>query len=79
MIHCTKEVTAMGKTSTEVKQRWINKTYKRIMVSFRMDNPKDRLILNFIEDYKDIIGTSQIFREALTEYIQDNYPYYGKD
>lgn len=68
----------MGKTSTEVKQRWINKTYKRIMVSFRMDNPKDRLILNFIEDYKDIIGTSQIFREALTEYINNNYPYYGK-
>ena len=69
----------MGKTSTEVKQRWIDKTYKRIMVSLRMDSAQDQRILNFLEDYKDIVGTTQIFREAMTQYIDDNYPYYGKD
>ena len=34
----------------------------------------------FLDDYKDVLGgTSQIFREALTQYIEDNFPYYGKD
>lgn len=69
----------MGRASTEAKQRWIDKTYKRIMVSFRLDNATDRRILQFLEDYKDIMGTTQIFREAISQYIDDNYPYYGKD
>lgn len=69
----------MGKTSTEVKQRWIDKTYKRVTVSFRLDNAQDKRILQFIEDYKDVIGTTQMFREAMTQYINDNYPYYGKE
>ena len=70
----------MGKTSTEVKQRWIYKTYKRIMVSLREDSATDKRLLEFLEDYKDELGgTTQIFREALDQYITDNFPYYGKE
>ena len=70
----------MGKTSTEVKQRWIDKTYKRIMVSLREDSATDKRLLEFLEDYKDELGgTTQIFREALEQYITDNFPYYGKE
>ena len=70
----------MGRTSTEVKQRWIDKTYKRIMVNLREDSATDKRLLEFLEDYKDELGgTTQIFREALEQYINDNFPYYGKD
>lgn len=70
----------MGRTSTEVKQRWIDKTYKRIMVNLREDSATDKRLLEFLEDYKDELGgTTQIFREALDQYITDNFPYYGKD
>lgn len=58
----------MGKTSTEVKQRWIEKTYKRLMVSLRYD--EDRDLLEFIEKNKAKYGTTEIFRagiEALME------------
>ena len=58
---------ASGKTSTEVKQRWENKAYKKIMVRFRYDT--DRHLLDFLDANKDTIGTSQIFREALEMYI----------
>lgn len=69
----------MGKTSTEVKQRWIDKTYKRIMVSLREDSTTDRRLLEFLADYKDSLGgTTQIFRNALEQYIANNYPNYGK-
>lgn len=67
----------MGKTSSEVSERYKKKTYKYIPIRLRYDS--DQLLLQFIEDYKDMIGTSQIFREALAQYIDDNYPYYGKD
>lgn len=66
----------MGKTSSEVSERYKRKTYKYIPLRLRYDS--DKRLLQFLEDYKDIIGTSQIFREALTEYINNNYPYYGK-
>ncbi len=70
----------MGRTSTEVKQRWIDKTYKRIMVNLREDSATDKRLLEFLEDYKDELGgTTQIFREALDQYITDNFPYYGKE
>lgn len=69
----------MGKTSTEVKQRWIDKTYKRIMVSLRHDSVDDRLILRFLDENKDALGgTTQIVRDALLEYIRKHYPRFGK-
>lgn len=63
----------MGKASTEAKQRWINKTYKRLMVSLRYD--EDRELLDFIEKNKAKYGTTEIFRagiEALMEKEKSN-------
>lgn len=61
---------AKTKTSTEVKQRWENKAYKKIMVRFRYD--EDAALLDFLDRNKDTIGTTQIFREALEMYIHAN-------
>ena len=58
----------MGKTSTEVKQRWESKAYTKYLVRFRNDT--DRKLIDFIEKNKERIGTSEIFREALEMYIK---------
>ena len=57
----------MGKTSSEVSERYKKKTYKFIPVRFRYDT--DQHLLDFLEANKDTIGTTQIFREALEMYI----------
>lgn len=57
-------------TSTEVKQRWENKAYKKIVVRLRYDT--DAALLDFIDQNKDSIGTTQIFREALEMYMDAN-------
>jgi predicted CoA-binding protein len=77
MVHYAEEVNAMGKTSSEVSERYKKKTYKFIPVRFRYDT--DQRLLEFLDDYKDQIGMTQIFREALDQYITDNFPYYGKE
>lgn len=66
---------AKTKTSYEVKHRWNKKTYKAYQVNLRYDT--DQRLINFIEANKKI-GTTQIFREALEEYIQNHYPNHGK-
>lgn len=58
----------MGKTSTEVKQRWENKTYARYVVRLRRDT--DKRLIDYIEKNKGSVGTSGIFRDALDEYIK---------
>lgn len=58
----------MGRTSSEVKQRYNNKTYKRIVVSLRYDSDKE--LLEFLEANKEKEGTTNIFREALELYIE---------
>lgn len=58
----------MGKTSTEVKQRWENKAYTKYLVRFR--NDEDRKLIQFIEKNKEHMGTTNIFRDALEEYIR---------
>ena len=51
-------------TSTEVKQRWIDKTYKRYVVSLRQDTQAD--LIELVESRKNAgQGTSDIFTEAL--------------
>lgn len=57
-------------TSTEVKQRWENKAYRKFLVRLRYDADAD--IIQFIEDNKNSIGTSQLFREALEMYMNAN-------
>lgn len=60
----------MGKTSSEVKARWMEKAYRRYSVSFRYDTDQD--IIDFIEANKDKVGTTQIIREALELYIKES-------
>ena len=50
-------------TSTEVKERWKKKTYKRYQVSLRKE--EDAELIDFIENNKDKIGTTELFRTAL--------------
>jgi len=50
-------------TSTEVKQRWNAKTYKRYTVNLRKD--EDAELIKLVESSKTRRGTTDIFREAL--------------
>ena len=54
-------------TSSEVKMRWLEKAYKRYSISLRYDTDQD--LIDYVEENKDKVGTTQIFREALAEYI----------
>lgn len=56
-------------TSTEVKQRYKDKAYKRYQIYLRQDD--DREIIEWIESNKELIGTTNIFREALEQYVKD--------
>lgn len=60
----------MGKTSSEVKKRWMDKTYQKYLVNLRFDT--DRRLIDFINANKEKIGTTEIFRVALEEYL-DNH------
>ena len=51
-------------TSTEVKQRWENKAYKRYVVRLRQDTQAD--LIKLVEDLKSTgQGTTEIFTDAL--------------
>ena len=56
-------------TSSEVKQRWENKAYKKFLVRFREDADKD--IIDYIEAHKERFGTTEIFRAAMEALIQN--------
>lgn len=58
----------MGKTSTEVKERWKAKAYKRYIVYLRNDS--DHHLIEYVEKNKERIGTTNIFRDALDEYAK---------
>lgn len=47
-------------TSTEVKNRWNAKTYKRYQISLRKDDDAD--LIDLVEGIKDRIGVTEIFR-----------------
>ena len=55
-------------TSTEVKTRWKQKNYKQYVVSLRYDT--DQELIDFMEDNKDKLGTTNIFRDALAMYVE---------
>ena len=55
-------------TSTEVKQRWENKAYKKFLVRFREDADKE--IIDYIEANKERFGTTEIFRAAMEALIK---------
>ena len=60
----------MGKTSTEVKQRWESKAYRKYLIRLREDT--DKPLIDYIERNKERLGTTNIFRDALESYIQNN-------
>ena len=57
----------MGKTSSEVKMKWMEKAYKKYLISLRYDT--DQQLIDFVEANKDKFGTTNIFRDALAMYI----------
>ena len=56
-------------TSSEVKQRWENKAYKKFLVRFREDADKE--IIDYIEANKERFGTTEIFRAAMEMVINN--------
>ena len=56
-------------TSTEVKQRWENKAYKKFLVRFREDTDKE--IIDYIEANKERFETTEIFRAAMEMLIKN--------
>lgn len=49
-------------TSTEVKQRWESKAYKKYLVRLRVDDDAD--LIEFIENNKSK-GTTELFRAGI--------------
>lgn len=47
-------------TSSEVKNRWNAKTYKRYQVSLRKDDDAD--LIAFVDAVKGTVGVTEIFR-----------------
>ena len=60
---------AVSYTSSEVKNRWNAKTYKRFQVNFRLDTDKE--IIAYIEANKERFGTTEIFRAAMEALIKN--------
>lgn len=60
---------AVSYTSSEVKQRWESKAYKKYLVRFRDDTDKE--IINYIEANKERFGTTEIFRAAMEMLIRN--------
>lgn len=58
----------MGKTSSEVKARWMEKAYHSYSVYLRYDT--DQRLIDFMEEHKEKLGTTNIFRDALELYIE---------
>lgn len=52
-------------TSSEVKARWNDKTYKRYQIYLRKD--EDRDLIDFVEQHKGVFGTTEIFRGGLVK------------
>ena len=59
---------AVSYTSSEVKQRWESKAYKKYLVRFRDDT--DQEIIDYIEANKERFGTTEIFRAAMEALIK---------
>ena len=58
----------MGKTSSEVKNRWNRKTYKQYTISLRHDTDED--IIELLDEAKEDIGVTELVRRAIREYCR---------
>ncbi len=50
-------------TSSEVKIRWMKANYKRYQVQLRIEDDAD--LIDFVNQYKDEVGTTELFRRGL--------------
>lgn len=50
-------------TSSEVKIRWMKANYKRYQVQLRIEDDAD--LIDFVNQYKDAVGTTELFRRGL--------------
>ena len=58
-------------TSSEVKQRWEAKAYKKYLVRFRADD--DAELIQFIEQNKKKRGTSDLFKTAIEKIKNEGF------
>lgn len=61
-------IAAQSKASTQVKARWNAKTYKRYQIYLRIE--EDAEIINFIEEKKKQLNTTEIFKNGIKELIK---------
>ena len=58
-------------TSAEVRMKWEKENYKKYVIRFRFDKDKD--LMDYIEEQKELgIGTTELVRSALFEYMENN-------
>ena len=63
----------MGRTSSEVKQRWESENYSKYVVRLRHD--ADKAAIDYIESRKDSGElTTEIFREAIEALMEKEKP-----
>ena len=60
---------AFERTSYEIRQRWDKENLKRYVVSLRINDDAD--LINYIEQKKKEVGTTELFRQALKRQIQE--------
>jgi hypothetical protein len=61
------EKRAFERTSYEVRQRWDKENLKRYTIALRVE--EDAELIEYIEQHKQSIGTTEIFRTALKNTI----------
>ena len=59
---------AAERTSYEVRKRWDKENQKIYSVRLRLKDDAD--LIEFIESHKEEVGTSQIFRSALEDFVK---------
>lgn len=70
----------MAQTKQEIRVQWDRDHYRQFVAKLRVDSERDEKLIQFMDDMRDQLGgTTQILREALELYINETFPYYGKD
>ena len=59
-------------SNNKTRMEWEKKTYKKYMVRFRNDTERD--LIDYVKEQSELhgISTSELFKMALVEYIENN-------
>lgn len=60
---------ASERTSYEVRQRWDRENLKRYVIALRVEDDAD--LIEYIEEHKKELGTTEIFRSALKHQLNE--------